>query len=232
MLSRSSKTKIRFATPLLRYGRGGACLFILVALSVGFKNADGGWIQRDPGVYQIPVEQQTPGGASQSDQSLWILNPTISDEFPCIWDADDHFQMELTGTVEAGQSYSITRCIFGDFKEHEIWIKSATNGVVVSLSVNSDGIGGPYTQASSGANNACIIGPNYDKLGTNMYIPVNGSNGGYAAYTTVTFTATNTLKHKLSRYDVISGITYSGASLPCILGDWFGYDPAWRIGSG
>jgi hypothetical protein len=138
--------------------------------------------------YQTPVEQQTPGGATQPDHSLWVTNPTIGSTAPCIWDADDELNLFFGGVLAAGATYSYTTCLFGDWTGHVIGVKANASGVTASVSID-----GLVTVAAPG----CIIGPDHDRQDYPGFRPVTGSGGGIAVPHTITWTVTNPTGRKL-----------------------------------
>lgn len=139
--------------------------------------------------YQNPVEQQTPGGATQPDHSLWVINPTIGTSNVCVWDADDQINLNFGGVIESGQTITYTTCLFGDWADHVIGMSRGSNarntGVKIEASLSVDGITTINVQ-----DKACIIGPDYDR-DYPSFETIAGSNGGRAVRHTVTWTVHN-----------------------------------------
>jgi hypothetical protein len=132
---------------------------------------------------QAPVEQQTPGGATQKDRNLWVVNRT-----ECVWDADDKISGALFGRrLPPGESASMSICIIGDWTGHLIGAKRSDPQIAVTLSL--DGI----ISVPLLSDRACILGPDYDHdagiLG--LLQPIAGSNGGIGAMHTATITVKN-----------------------------------------
>jgi len=199
------------------------------------KPTDGSWRTYSQN-FNEPVEQWTQGGALQRDFSLWVVNPSFHGfnyEW-CLWDSDDHMEMSFSGVFEPGHTASITKCFYADTGEDIHYARSATEDIEVTVTVRS----GPHTQTVTGEHVACILGPDYDLDGDDMQ-PIEGSNAdpalwGKAVLSYVTFTATNTGRKKQHSY----GYAYYGFYVnqgpgggDCLLGQRFGYDPAWRLGA-
>lgn len=141
---------------------------------------------------QQPVEQQTPGGATQPDHSLWVVNPT-----PCAWDADDQFVSTYLGDLDAGASQSWSECLIGDGSDHVIGLRvrartgasfQVTVSAVPGYAVSADS--GPLTNQYVYAA-ACLVGPVYQP-NSPLLQPVPGSNGGVGVQVALTYTVTNT----------------------------------------
>jgi len=132
---------------------------------------------------QQPVEQQTPGGAGQLDQSLWVVNPTS-----CLWDADDRVEAAWYGRLNRGQSESLTICVVGDWAAHLFSI-GASEGVTTQITASE----GPTASL-------CIVGPDYDHDFANPNLSsIAGSNGGVGHVHWITFTIRNDGRHPLNR---------------------------------
>lgn len=67
-------------------------------------------VSRDEIIVPI-VEQQTPGGATQPDPDLWVINRT-----GCLWDADDHLNVQSAGRLTT--AYTQTECVIADGTNH------------------------------------------------------------------------------------------------------------------
>ena len=140
---------------------------------------------------QQPGEQQTSGGMTQPDQDLWVINST-----GCIWDADDNYKFIAKGTLEPGESFTVSRSVICDWTAHLVGI-TATGGKRESFEVSlsfSDGhcispaflIGKRYQDAKG-----CMSTPDYDHASTKLS-PIPDSNGGIGQEITKTWTITNT----------------------------------------
>ena len=195
----------------------GAAALLAVSVTIGARPQEGAW-RMTALSHHTPVEQQTPGGASQPDESLWVTNPTS-----CVWDADDYERFVFSGVLAAGASMSLTRCVIGDWIAHLASIVSYDAGVSVSVEFDS--------VAVTGASAACIAGPDFD-YGSPTLSLIEGSNGGVGSVMVVTFTVTNTLGRKVQKAGAGAYLGSHDFQPPgCVLGSRFGVDPAWRIGS-
>ncbi len=150
-------------------------------------------------VTQQPVEQQTLGGASQPDKSLWVINNT-----GCLWDADDNWYASAGGPLEPGQQFSIQSCIIGDWTAHtSILHMSAERGAEFEVTISIPEIGFSVTEPSvfyrqdgsiHAANRAklCVQGPDFSR-DSSMLRPIpNSGYGGVGNPLTIVFTVTNT----------------------------------------
>ena len=86
------------------------------------------------------VEQQTPGGATQPDPSLWVINTTGG----CVWDADDFVTVQYAGTLE--DSFTATECIIADWTNHLVAMVVVVKGkpapsLTASIHFTRDGAG-------------------------------------------------------------------------------------------
>jgi hypothetical protein len=142
-----------------------------------------GWLQR-----QQPVEQQTPGGATQPDRGLWVTNPT-----PCAWDADDSKGGAITGLFLPGQSASWDACVMADWTAHLVVVRNRDPRLSVTLTV-------PGLLTVPVVDTVCIVGPEYDASA--QLPPVEGSNGGIAQRYEYLVTATNTTERRLREQSV------------------------------
>jgi hypothetical protein len=141
-----------------------------------------------------PIEQQTPGGATQPDQSLWVVNPT-----DCVWDPDDHIEWRGFGDLEAGGSDGASGCILGDWKAHvtSVNVVSRSPNLAVEIVLEGDGlrftaVPVPTLIEESGPRRyryeACLYGPDYSN---HELPPVEGSNGGVAVLWTASMSISN-----------------------------------------
>lgn len=165
---------------------------------------------------QQPVEQQTPGGATQPDETLWVVNPTT-----CVWDSDDYLAARWTGRVERGDAQSLTVCVVGDWSEHLFRI-SASEGLVTTISA-SDG-----PDASS-----CLRGPNYDSDPDNpALVSIPESNGGVGHIHQITFTARNLGKKPLAHASISVEISIDAPAFVarCPILTRLSGEPDWSVG--
>ena len=154
-------------------------------------------------VLNQPVEQQTPGGATQPDQSLWVTNPT-----ECVWDADDEVLYrasgELTGTVGA------SHCIVGDWKAHLVSVTMIATSPDLDVRVGLSGDGLSFEAVAvrtalpqkKWRYEACLYGPDYDQ--SHPLPMVAGSNGGVGEMWTgsVSITATRRVREVAASFRV------------------------------
>jgi len=140
--------------------------------------------------FQNPVEQQTQGGATQPDRTLWVTNPLIPS---CVWDADDQLYTQGSGSLAPGQTVTIKRCIVGDMMNHLAITNMAVSRGTVSVVMTETGL--PVAvpvRISNGFGSACIMGPGYPWT-SNELLPIpNSGYGGIGAITEVTWQITNT----------------------------------------
>lgn len=129
---------------------------------------------------QNPVEQQTVGGATQPDQSLWVVNNTIAPpgqgdvlRGKCAWDADDSRTMgHVDGTLAPGVMVSGSKCYVADNTEHATYISlyAKTPDLVVAMRYDPQGfVVTASVQPDPNRNGfyhyeACGFGPYYDQL--------------------------------------------------------------------
>lgn len=144
---------------------------------------------------QQPVEQQTPGGATQPDRSLWVVNPG-----PCAWDTDDQLEVRGFGNIAPGETVEWYECVLADGEPHLFDAQVAAKGrpgaaLVVEVGwSNADASRSFTVPGTPGAQNStsflgCFVGPEYDRSAP--LPPVDGSNGGVAQLTDVFVRVTN-----------------------------------------
>jgi hypothetical protein len=161
------------------------------------------WSETQHGFPQQPVEQQTPGGATQLDRSLWVVNST-----PCLWDADDRVDGIFSGILEAGGSVFHTECLILDKANHLVGL-NVGQGLTSSISV-SQPIG--YTFHGSTSDERCLLSPEY---GSPEYLNlplIEGSNGGHGDRVVVTWTVTNISGHRLGKTTAFTTIQLNTSS--------------------
>lgn len=150
-------------------------------------------------VTQQPVEQQTPGGATQPDHSLWVTNPT-----GCAWDADDNRSTGFTDSVvAAGETTTATKCVIVDGTGHAVWfhVISRSPNLVSEIRFEPQGfVFRPNPTPVPGLNGyfeyfTCTLGPEYDESAIPGLPEIAGSNGGHGELTTITASITNPTTH-------------------------------------
>ena len=143
---------------------------------------------------QQPVEQQTPGGATQPDRSLWVTNPT-----PCAWDPDDIITGLFTGVIAKGQTVTHSECVILDTQNHLIGL-SVGAGLSGWISVGTPA--GDTTGGSLGAG-ACLLTPEY---GDPQYLALPEIGAGHGDRVSVTWSVTNVSGHRLGKAIAITTI--------------------------
>ena len=144
---------------------------------------------------QQPVEQQTPGGATQPDPSLWIVNP---DPGVCAWDADDTLEARGSGSLAPGEAVEWHECVYADWQPHAFnaQVSAKTSKLLVEVGwSNADASRSFAVAGTPGPQNstlwlACFFGPDYDN-GSPLLPTVGSSNGGRAQLTDVFVRVTN-----------------------------------------
>ncbi len=191
--------------------------------------ADGSLFELPPtyhGQYQPRagiVEQQTPGGATSLDSATWVVNPpdpiaaAAADDVPYldrrVWDADDRVRGAFAGDVfDAGASASVTLYLLADVAPH----RAAMDLRAYPSLAGSITFGAHVVVPVVGGRSAAVVGPQY--AGSSgappsdpRLVPIEGSNGGRAELTPVTFVLTNpgptltgTRRHPLS-IEIVAG---------------------------
>lgn len=146
---------------------------------------------------QQPVEQQTPGGMTQPDQSLWVWNRTGG-----LWDPDDHYMFMAQGILQPGESFSQSIRVTCDWETHlcGIWAAGGLRDEFEAKIELSDGhkvVAKNYIQDRTIRGRASIIPPEYRQDSTKL-LPVPNSNGGVGIPIIVTWTLTNMGSRKAS----------------------------------
>jgi len=143
---------------------------------------------------QQPVEQQTPGGATQPDRSLWVVNPT-----PCAWDPDDIITGMFTGVIAKGQTVTHSECVILDTQNHLVGL-SVGAGLSGWISV------GTPTGATIGGSleaGACLLTPEY---GDPQHLALPEIGAGHGDRVSVTWSVTNVSGHRLGKAIAITTI--------------------------
>lgn len=176
--------------------------------------------------HQNPVEQQTPGGATQPDRSLWVINSS-----DMIWDADDIWKWYGSGRIERGQTVSISKKVICDWKSHLCGITCLGKRAEfeVSISIYGEHINHSIVAPSNGEARCLMMTPDYVKS-TDKLISI--SNGRGQVYEVV-FSIKNIGRRKrFSAMGEIAHITtqrqflYSSCLFPVTVnGNRIGYDP-------
>jgi len=145
-----------------------------------------------PDVTQQPVEQQTEGGATQPDHSLWVVNNT-----GCAWDADDsRYTGDTDGTLAAGATASGSRCVISDDVEHGVYlsINSPSPNLVVSMTYAPQGYSftaSPRVEGNRYRYELCVEGVDYDASSPDLQPIPNSGVGGEGVVTTITYSVRN-----------------------------------------
>lgn len=178
------------------------------------------WIQQ-------PVEQQTVGGATQPDQSLWVVNNT-----GCIWDADDRLNVWGIGQLAPGEVVRVESCVVADWTGHLIGLDVGGRGnskVRVTLRVGSwsNSIISHNPVANAQKATLCLFTPDYDH--SYPLPPVLDSGvGGVGIIHPITIEIENLGRHTLRKMLFMGGVMipywqaggnverYCGESLECI----------------
>ena len=153
---------------------------------------------------QQPVEQQTPGGETQPDHSLWVRNPRCGPVYPpelwAYWDADDSRIASAIGPLAPGEAFTFDLFLFADWTPHVLGVEAtATKNDDVLLGISLPEIGFRQTRPVATPANSnkvqghlYVLGPDYDfDLANPALSPVAGSNGGIAKLVTVRFSILN-----------------------------------------
>jgi hypothetical protein len=191
---------------------GILCCFVLPAF--------GSWITwfsaRDN-----PVEQQTSGGATQPDQSLWIINPASY-----IWDADDRVKLIGDSTLYSQSEAIYAESIIADNCGHLVGIDVNASTSDLTVQIQMSGMGLDTTNEvietyrdlvieafpvkvdkRSFRYVACAYGSKFDKNFINYLPIIENSNGGRGFIWEVRFIIRNgtnkTIRH-ISAQAVIS----------------------------
>ena len=160
---------------------------------------------------QQPVEQQTPGGATQPDRSLWVTNPT-----GCAWDADDSRSTWFRDqTLAAGETATATKCVVVDAMDHSIWVEvlSGSPNLIVELRFgapfNYVFRGNPIPVGRDYRNWVCALGPVYQSETLPTLPEIAGSNGGRGVVSDVTISVTNPTNHAVRKATALLRLDFS-----------------------
>lgn len=169
-----------------------AALGALALLMMGMSPAQRPQSHTSGGVLQTPVEQQTPGGASQPDRSLWVVNPFR--DIGALWDADDHWtESGYDPRLVSGEQLTETGWVVGDSFPH-VWRVTfqGQQGRTYSWGISA----GALTLSGVGADatTLCVWGPDYDApVEDNPFLfPIPDSNGGVGVLTPIQAVLWNT----------------------------------------
>lgn len=171
------------------------------------------------------IEQQTP-----NDLSYIVVNPTTT--IPkALWDVDDVRTIMASGSMEAGESFSIDVPAILDNGGHFLYVSgnAGNRGGTISLSIPE--LGYTYSRAVDGGGAAwCMTGP-WLSLSDPRLVSIDGSNGGVGIPATYRWTVTASAKThgagltaevfygSLSQQDSLcGGHTWSDAGLLAIVG--------------
>ena len=174
----------------------GLLLFMPLLLAATF----GPWEFEDT---QNPVEQQTQGGATQPDHSLWVVNNT-----GCAWDADDSRSTGFTNSVlAAGETTTATKCLIVDGRDHGVWFHVISRSARLIAEIRFDPQGFVFRGNAvpvAGLNGyfeyfVCALGPKYDQSAVPTLPVIEGSNGGHGEFSTITVSITNPTRHAVRK---------------------------------
>lgn len=132
------------------------------------------------------IEQQTP-----NDLSYIVVNPTQPKQ---LWDVDDLRTIMASGSMEAGQSFSIDVPAILDNGGHFLYVSgnAGNRGGTISLSIPE--LGYTYSRTIDGNGAAwCMVGP-FFSLTDSRLASIAGSNGGVGIPATYRWTVTTNAK--------------------------------------
>jgi len=148
---------------------------------------------------QQPVEQQTQGGSTQPDQSLWVVNNT---RVP--WDTDDIREIDNSGYLDPGQSSTFTEnALVADWVNHIVAIEATSQTKSANFIVSArldDGLGTNILATSRPATliaqstmyaAVAIFSQVYQQSSSKLSAIPNSGFGGIGRMLTVTWTVTN-----------------------------------------
>jgi len=148
--------------------------------------------------FQRLVEQQTPGGATQPDPSLWVVNPLIPQ---CAWDSDDEIKISSSvgRVLDPGAVALTTECLVADHAGHLIWfsVLSPRPTLRVTLSFpdynRTIELQPEKLSQNEYAWKGCVIGPefDYDAIRYEALPEIASSNGGRGKISRVIFSIEN-----------------------------------------
>lgn len=165
-------------------------------------------------VIETPVEQQTPCapdgthcGATNPDESVWVINPTRNDPRPCAWDADDRLLVVLgsNALLRPGETASGSVCVYADSTVHGIALEVNTPGLVGTLTVE-----GYASVTVAGGQTGCISSPDYRAQTVPSLPLIDDSNGGHAETITATFSVTNVTNRRIRDGHAVVGVFLAG----------------------
>ena len=177
-------------------------------------------------VIQIPVEQQTPGGATQPDCTLHVVNPTKLVGYDisggsgnctwtpgsppyCLWDADDSFEVFIDGILQPGETATVEVCLFADDVAHLFDINAYGGSTQASfrLTLSVPELGWSLSNDWQGnvPGQICALGPKVADSANLPSLPeIAGSNGGRAELLTLRMSVTNTGAHAMRRFNAFA----------------------------
>ncbi len=154
---------------------------------------------------QQPVEQQTPGGATQPDRSLWIVNPyayPLPQAEWCVWDADDQIKGGFSGVIGPGETVTGSACVILDQAAHEASISVSDPRLVGLVSVE-------------GVTGICIFTPEFDNSDVPLLPEIGGSNGGHGVKTTISWSVHNPTTRTIRHEGALTSIRLRTTVEPC-----------------
>lgn len=170
------------------------------------------------------IEQQT------TDINNAVVNPS-TDTPKTLWDVDDLRQFMASGSMDAGQSFSIDVPAILDNGGHFLVVQGSAGSKGGTLSLSVPELGYSYSRAiGRDGDRWCMAGPFYD-LADPQLQPIAGSNGGVGIPATYRWTITATANvhsaglnaqvfyGSLAQQDALcGGHTWTGAGLLAIIG--------------
>ena len=198
-------------------------------------------IARYSASFQRLVEQQTPGGMTQPDPSLWVVNPFIPE---CAWDPDDSINLATIGRVlEAGASASVSECLVADHAGRLIWlsVSSPRPTLRVTLFFPEHGREIELRPEQIAQNEyrwkGCVRGPEFDSDALPYLPEIPDSNGGRGKVSHVVFRIENTGPRTVRDLSVMGAFNLDSnqfRDVRCRFPLVFERDPAdpWYLGAG
>ncbi len=161
---------------------------------------------------QNPIEQQTPGGATQPDRTLWVVNHT-----GCAWDIDDtRNRWMIDGTLPSTESTGDSSCVVSDTatRGFAFQVFSPSPNLIVTLGFSPQSITftpNPRPDPNDGRGyeySVCVLGLHYD-LDSTSVSPIPDSNSGVGVLGDAVFSITNPTDHAVRKIQARFGIAGS-----------------------
>ena len=135
----------------------------------------------------------------QDDPFPFVVNPTIGTGTVCAWDVDDYWSHGSNGgSFAAGATASFTECVYADFGHFNgVYLTSPHPNIEATITFSNYAETQSFRVLPNGQDaqgqyvfQGCVAGPGFQNEGP-WPIPIEGSNGGEAVPSTVTFTLRN-----------------------------------------